>query len=501
MTDRNTEPCDLSAVAARAAIGARQITAVDLLESCIARIERVDHAVNAVCARDFAAARTMARKADDAVKRGDRLGPLHGLPLGVKDLIDAEGLPTTFGSPLFRDNIAKRDEAIVGMLKRAGAIVVGKTNVPEWGAGGNTRNALHGATGNPFDPTRSAAGSSGGSAVALATGMVPLATGSDTGGSVRNPAAYCGVVGFRPSPGLIASDSRNMAWLQISQLGPMARRVDDLCLMLSAMIERDGRDPQSAILHAGGEVDPGRYATPPPVDLATLRVAVTPDFGFAPTERMMRETFASRIAGFGDKFRTLRHEHPDCTDADEVFEILRAVAFLGLQRELVMSKPEQVGANIRAQITQSLGYSAVDVARAMSKQTAMYRRWQAFFADVDVILAPAMTVGPRPWMELYPATIDGQPTRSYFHWLALAYAVTNVGHPVVALPCGRDAAGLPFGIQVIGARGADVKTLAVARALEQVFATRRETARPVPDLARLAAAPPISAMPGFKSAE
>ena len=241
-----SEPCDLPAVTARALIGERKLSPVELMDSCIRRIEEIDPAVNAVIARAFESARAAARESEAAVVRGDPLGPLHGLPLGVKDLIDAKGLPTSFGSVLFKDNIAAEDEAIVAMLRRAGAIVIGKTNVPEWGAGGNTRNALHGATGNPFDPERSAAGSSGGSAVALATGMVPLATGSDTGGSVRNPAAFCGVVGFRPSPGLIASNSRNMAWLQTSQLGPMARTVSDACLMLSCMLDRDARDPLSA---------------------------------------------------------------------------------------------------------------------------------------------------------------------------------------------------------------------------------------------------------------
>ena len=430
--------------------------------------------------------------------RGDELGPLHGLPLGVKDLIDAKGLPTSFGSVLFADNIAAQDEAIVAMLKRAGAIVIGKTNVPEWGAGGNTRNALYGATGNPFDPERSAAGSSGGSAVALATGMVPLATGSDTGGSVRNPAAFCGVVGFRPSPGLIASNSRNMAWLQISQLGPMARNVPDACLMASCMLERDARDPLSAILHAGGSPDAAAFRDPPRVDLGNLRIAATTDFGFAPTERVVTEAFASKLATFGSAFRGVEWTHPDCSNADKVFAVLRAVAFLGRHKELAEKNPDKVGPNIRDNVAEGLGYSALDVARALSMQTEMYRRWQIFFGAHDFILAPAITISPRPWSELYPAIIDGKPTKSYFHWLAMAYAVTNVGHPTVAIPAGRDSAGMPFGIQVIGPRGGDLATLAVAREIEALLAANPETARPVPDLAWLRRQPPISSRPGFR---
>jgi amidase len=496
-----TKPCDLSAVEAQAALRARTLSPVDLVESSIRRIELVDHAVNAFSARSFIAARAAARRAETALMRGDTCGPLHGLPLGVKDLIDAEGLPTTFGSSLFADNIATRDEAIVGMLKRAGAIVIGKTNVPEWGAGGNTRNALHGVTGNPFDPTKSAAGSSGGSAVALATGMVPLATGSDTGGSVRNPAAYCGVVGFRPSPGLIASDSRNMAWLQISQLGPMARTLDDLCLMLSSMLEPDARDPLSAIFHAGGDRTALASAALAPADLSTLRVATTTDFGFAPTEQRIAATFAAKIATVQSAFRSVTQAHPDCRDADDVFAILRAVAFLGRHRELVEQHPDAVGSNVRDQVAEGLRYSAADVARALSLQTDMYRRWQTFFRDVDIILAPTVTISPRPWRELYPAMIDGRPTRSYYHWLALAYAATNVGHPVVALPCGLDRNSMPFGIQVIGRRGGDRDVLAIARALETAFARHPETRRPIPDITRLAAMAPIAETPGFKDSD
>ncbi|MEY9361662.1 amidase [Bradyrhizobium yuanmingense] len=492
-----TEPCDLSAVAARALIGQRKLSPVELTDSCIRRIEAVDPAVNAVVARSFETARKTAREREAAVMRGETLGAVHGLPLGVKDLIDAEGLPTSFGSVLFADNVARQDEAIVAMLKREGAIALGKTNVPEWGAGGNTRNAVYGATGNPFDPNRSAAGSSGGSAVALATGMVPLATGSDTGGSVRNPASFCGVVGFRPSPGLIASNSRNMAWLQISQLGPMARTVSDVCLMLSCMLDRDARDPLSAILHAGGAPSPALYRNPPGVDLSALRIAATSDFGFAPTEGAVARAFRQKLNSFETVFRKVEWAHPDCTGADEVFSILRAVAFLGRHRELVEKFPDKVGPNVRDNVAEGLGYSAADVARALSMQTDLYRRWQAFFADYDFIVAPAVTISPRPWSELYPAEIDGRPTKSYFHWLALAYAVTNVGHPTVAIPAGRDGAGLPIGIQVIGPRGGDLLTLAVAREIEAVLAANPDTARPVPDIAWLARQPPIADKPGF----
>lgn len=493
-----SDPCDHSAIAARDAIRAGALSPVDLLESCIARIEAVDPAVNAMIARDFPTARRAAEAAHKAVRQGETLGPLHGLPLAVKDLIDAKGLPTTYGSPLYADNIATKDEAIVGMLRRAGAIVVGKTNTPEWGAGGNTRNAVHGVTGNPFDPMRSSAGSSGGSAVAVATGMVPIATGSDTGGSLRNPAAFNGVVGFRPSPGLIASDSRNMSWIQLSQLGPMARNVADAALMMSCMMERHAADALSVVAHEG-ELDPTPYAAIKPAGLRGLRVAISEDFGFAPTEQSIRRVFARKCASLAREMPAMEAAHPDCRDADDVFGVLRGVLFLGRHRELVAQHPDKVGPNIHLQVREGLEYTAGDVARALTRQTAMFRSWQDFFARYDVLITPSITVSPRPWRELYPAEIDGKPTRTYYQWLALAYAVTNVGHPAISIPLGRDDAGMPFGLQIVGPRGGDLKVLAVARAIEDAFAGDPDMARPVPDIVGLAARAPLSQAEGFRA--
>ncbi|MFN7634586.1 MAG: amidase family protein, partial [Acetobacteraceae bacterium] len=218
-----TEPCDLSAVEARRLIGLRRLSPVELLASCMARIGAVNPAVNAVVAMDEARARDAAEAAEAAVMRGDPLPPLHGLPLGIKDLEETAGLRTTFGSPLYAEHVPARDQGMVARLKAAGGIVLAKTNTPEFGAGANTRNVVYGAPGNPFDPTRSAAGSSGGSAVALATGMVPLASGSDMGGSLRNPAAFNGVVGFRPSPGGVPNEARGLGGSHLGTLGPMAR--------------------------------------------------------------------------------------------------------------------------------------------------------------------------------------------------------------------------------------------------------------------------------------
>lgn len=491
------EPSDLTACAARALIGRKRLSPVELVESCIARIEAVDHAVNAMVARDFERARAAAKTAEAAVMAGKRLGALHGLPLGVKDLQETAGLRTTWGSPIYRDHVPAHDQMIVADCKRAGAIVLGKTNTPEFGAGANTRNAVYGATGNPFDPTRSAAGSSGGSAVALACGMVPLATGSDTGGSLRNPAAFNGVVGFRPTPGLVPSEKRPLGASGLAVLGPMARTVADAALLLSAMASDDAADPLATTIHGRAVHNPSDFFPLAPIDLGGLRVAVTPDFGFAPVERIVREAFAEKCALFTDAFASVREATPDCSGADEAFAVLRALNFLASHLERVRTRPQDVGPNVRANVEEGLRYTAADAARAMTTQTAIYRRWQAFFRDVDILLAPSITISPRPWSELYPTQIDGVPTRSYFHWLAMAYAVTLPGHPTLSLPVGRDAAGLPFGLQVIGPRGGDALVLRVAAALEEMLASDPRTARPVPDLAALKAARPISEMPGF----
>ncbi|MGA3397887.1 MAG: amidase family protein [Acetobacteraceae bacterium] len=492
-----TEPCDLTAVQARRLIGQKRLAPSELLESCIARIEAIDHAVNAIPARDFAAARATAKHADAAVARGEALPALHGLPIGIKDLEDTGGLRTTYGSVIYRDHVPAEDERIVAAVRAAGAIVIGKTNVPEFGAGANTRNAVYGATGNPFDPQKSAAGSSGGSAAALATGMAPLCTGSDTGGSLRNPAAFCGIVGFRPTPGLVPSDKRGVGWSNLPVLGPMARTVPDTCLLLSAIASDDACDPLATTVHGRTVQRPEHFARPTPIDLSRLRVALTPDFGFAPTERHIAEIFAERTASFRHVFARAEHATPDCSGADEAFEVLRATVLLSAHLEKVRTRPRDVGPNVTANVEEGLRYTAADVARAHTLQTTLYRRWQAFFRDFDVILTPSITISPRSWRELYPAEIDGKPTRTYFHWLALAYAVTLPGHPAVSLPVGVDRSGMPFGLQIVGPRGGDACVLSVAAALESLLAGDARTARPVPDLATLRAARPLSETPGF----
>ncbi|NIF22698.1 amidase [Candidatus Pantoea multigeneris] len=489
--------CDLSATEARRLIGEKSIAPSELLESCITRIEAVNPAVNAMVACDFSAARAAAAEQDKAVLRGEPLGPLHGLPLGVKDMIDAAGLPTTFGSIAKRDNLASKDERLVAVLRAAGANIVGKTNVPEWGAGGNSRNAVYGTTGNPFDTTRSAAGSSGGSAAALACGMVSLATGSDTGGSLRNPAAFNGIVGFRPTPGMIPAEKRGCAWLQISTLGPMGRTVDDAALMFSVMAGEDARDPLSHVVPGRQLRQPEEFFPLAGSDLSSLRLAYSSDFGFAPTETVVAESFQHKMQHIAPLFASAEQATPDCTGCNEAFETLRSLMFLTATRELYQQDPQQVGENVRMNVEEGLRYSAQDIARGLDLQTQLFRRWAAFFNDFDYMVSPAVTISPRPWTELYPKEINGQATRTYYHWLALAYVTSLGGLPSLSLPVGRDHNGMPFGLQIIGKRGDDAGVLRVAKALEQKLKQEPQLARPVPDMAMLRGAQPIATMPDF----
>ena len=285
----NEELVSLSSVELRRRIGTKEISPVELLQACLDRIEEVNPAVNAVTAMSVKRARQEAKAAEAAVRRGEDLPLLHGLPTGIKDLEETKDLLTTYGSPLHRDYVPTYDNVMVARVRAAGAVVVGKTNVPEFGAGSNSRNPVWGATGNPFNPTLNAGRSSGGSAAGLATATLPVWTGSHTGGSLRNPAAFCGVVGFRPSPGMVAVERRGMGWTPISVLGPMGRSVADVCLLYATQIGPHDADPLSFPL------EPDAYAEPWPVDLGSLRVAYTEDFGGAPVEKGIRETFRTRI--------------------------------------------------------------------------------------------------------------------------------------------------------------------------------------------------------------
>ena len=468
-----------SAVELRRRIGSKEISPAELLEACIALIERINPAVNAVTAVCYDRARDEARAAEKAVLRGEPLGLLHGLPAGIKDLDETAGLLTTFGSPLYRDFVPERDNAMVARVRAAGAIVVGKTNTPEFGAGANSRNVVWGATGNPFDPMLNAGGSSGGSAVALACDMLPVCTGSDTGGSLRIPGAICGVVGFRPSPGLVPVERRKLGWTPISVVGPMGRTVADTCLLMAAQAAMDDCDPLSY------PVDGRAFAAPEPRDPGSLRAAFTEDFGVSPVDAPIRRVFRDKIEAMRHLFRSCDEIAFDFGEADRCFDVIRAANYAAGYREAYEKDPSSLGPNVRANYEIAASMTLGDMAWAHVEQTRIFRRFQQTFRDYDLVLAPTTPVSPFPWTQLYLAEMDGKPLRNYYHWLSLTYVITLATNPAIALPCGVDHKGMPFGLQIVGPFRGDRAVLGAAHALEQAFASIPSLRRPVPDIGKL----------------
>lgn len=477
-----TKPCDLSALEARRLIGRKALSPVELVTSCITRISEVDGALNAITAIDEDGALGVAKEAEQAVVKGEPLGLLHGLPIGIKDLQATRGLRTTWGSLLYKDHVPEKDDPVVANVRSEGGIILAKTNTPEFGAGANTTNKVFGATGNPFDPDKTCGGSSGGSGVAVATGMVPLATGSDHGGSLRTPATFCGVVGFRPSPGLVPRTTRPVALLPMPVLGPMARSVEDAHLLLQAQLDLDKDDPFSSddVLRIPDALSG--------VDLGSLKVAFSADLGCAPLDNDIRKIFESRTAAFTHMFAETHQRDPDLSDVHEAFEILRAIQFVAAHKERLENNRDQLGPNVINNTERGLSYSLPDVAWAHKAQTDLYTRFRAFFDEADILICPAASVSPFPHAQLFVEEINGEKMPTYMRWLAMTYALTMALPSAVCLPCGVDHLGMPFGIQIVGPIGSDAFVLEVAFALEQALAANKQTARPEPDLKKLAKA-------------
>ncbi len=464
--------CDLSAVEARRLIGRKELSPVELLDSCVARIEETNGAVNAIIAMDVAVARRRAKAVEEVQRRGGELGLLAGLPVAVKDLQATAGLATTAGSLLFKDRVPAEDERSVANIRQADGIILAKTNTPEFGVGGNTTNRLFGPTGNPFDPAKTCGGSSGGSAVALALGQVPLATGSDYGGSLRTPAAFCGVVGFRPSPGLVPGSDSTPWLLPFHVVGPMARNVEDAHLLLRAQMGNEKH----------GLFCSGKYAPIPArlsgTDLGRLRVAASADFGCAPVDREIAGIFARRVRQFGHVFGEVHDRAPDMTDVHETFETLRGLWCVSAFGQLLANHRDLLGCNVIDNTERGLRLSVLDIVNAYARQTQLAKRFAEFFDGVDVLISPAASVSPFPHNRLFVEEINGDMMETYMRWLAIAYAPTMALACAAVLPCGLDHAGMPFGIQIVGPMGSDAKVLEIAYALDQVLAQDKTTARP-----------------------
>jgi amidase len=468
-----SEPADLSAVEARRLIGAKKLSPVELIESCLARIAETNHKINSVVAIDEPLARSRAEILEAEVAKGAPLGVLHGLPVGVKDLEPVKGMRTTWGSLIYAEHIPDADTPMVANLRASGANVFCKTNTPEFGAGGNTRNRVCGATGNPFNPELTVGGSSGGSAAALAVAQMPLATGSDYAGSLRTPSAYCGIVGFRPSVGTVSAPDRAAGLVPWSVLGPMGRSVADAYLLLRAQVDACTADPFSV-----RRLD--LPATLARADLTSVRVAISVDMGEAPVSKAIREVFAKKVLRFGKHIGRAEQAHPDFSGVHEVFEIHRGIAYVTAHQDKVKSQRDLLDRNIIDNTERGLRLTMEEIGRGYVHQHKLMKRVIEFFELFDVLITPTASVSPFPHAQLFVEEIDGEKMPTYTRWLALTYMPTMALCCSCAIPCGRDHKGLPFGIQIIGPRGSDLKVLGIALALEQAMADDTETARPVP---------------------
>jgi amidase len=456
--------CANDAVTLAGMLRRRDVSAREVIAAHIARIEALDGAVNAVVTRCFDTALAKAADADAALARGQSTGLLHGLPVAHKDLFDTAGVRTTYGSPMFAENVPGRDALVVQRMSAAGAISLGKTNVPEFGAGSHTVNPVFGATRNPFDLSRSAGGSSGGAAAALAARMICLADGSDLGGSLRNPASFCNVVGLRPSPGRVPGWPFSDVADVFSVDGPMARTVADIALLLMVLSGPDPRVPL-ALDTAPPVAEPDQIAGLLERDLRGVRVAWSADLGL-PVEPAVRETLAPArqlLAGLGCE---VTDAAPDLSGADFVFRTWRAFRFATNLGPLLRQHPGQIGPNVTWNIERGLELSVADLGRATLWQAALAERVSAFFDSYEVLACPVTQVVPFDVTADWVHDIDGQPQNTYLDWMASAYLISVTGLPAISVPAGFTPDGLPVGLQLVGRRRADWALLGVAHAVE-----------------------------------
>ena len=459
------ELCFLPATMLAARIRARELSCVELLEAHLRRIERVNPLVNAIVTLVPEQARAAARACDAALANGTAPdpadAPLFGLPVAHKDLVETRGIRTTYGSPIYADHVPSFDALIVERLRRAGAITIGKTNTPEFGAGSQTFNPVFGATRNPYDLTKTCGGSSGGAAVALACGLVPLADGSDLGGSLRNPAGYCNVVGFRTTPGRVPDWPSRWPYFPLSVDGPMARTVGDVALMLSAIAGPDLRAPLSL-----GE--PGSsFASPPQREQRGVRVAWSPDLGGLPVDTRVAAVIEAQRGTFRALGCAVEDATPDLRDADEIFTTLRALSYeLGLGALLDQHRA-QLKDTVIWNIEQGRQLTGPQVARAMRLHGELLERVRVFFEHYDFLVLPVSQVPPFPVDQPYVTEINGVQMGSYLDWMRSCYWISVTGCPAIALPAGFTAEGLPVGLQIVGRPRDELGVLAIAQAYEQ----------------------------------
>ncbi|MFL5258142.1 MAG: amidase [Hyphomicrobiales bacterium] len=445
-----------------ALLSEREITPLDCFEALERRIAEVDPKINALPTLCFERARERAKAAAERA-------PLNGLPIPIKDLADVAGVRSTQGSPIFADRVPDNSDVLVEHLEACGALVYAKSNTPEFGAGANTFNEVFGRTLNPWNTSRSAAGSSGGAAAALATGMAWVAHGSDMGGSLRNPASFCGVVGMRPSPGRVAASVYSKVDSTLGVEGPMARNVEDLALLFDAMVGEEPEDPLSLPSDGLSFRAAVRSGSRP------KRVAVSRDLGITPVDPEVADIVTAAARKFEDAGVIVEEAHPDFAEAHDCFQVLRALSFATSLGDLLARNHDKLKPEVIWNVEKGLALTGGQIARAEAQRAAMFQRTRRFFEDYDLLLCPATIVTPYPVGERYVAECNGHRFDNYVEWLAIAYAITLVCCPAISVPAGFTRENLPVGIQIVAPCRAEARLLAGAKLLEDILGLAKMT--------------------------
>lgn len=437
-----------------------QISSRDLVQAHLDQIERVDPSVNAMVTMVAESAIEQAGRADEKQASGAELGPLHGLPIAIKDLQNTAGILTTHGSPIYANNVPDSDALIVERVKNAGAIVVGKSNTPEFGAGSQTFNSVFGTTKNPYDVTKTCGGSSGGAGVALACGMVPIATGSDLGGSLRNPAAWSNVVGIRPAPGRVPAVGADLGWSTLSTDGPMGRTVADVAMQLAVMAGHDSRSPLSI------EEDGSAFSQNLNRDFKGARVAWSKSLGGRPIDvensRVTEET-KSVFANLGCE---IDETEPDLSTTDEIFQTLRAYSFAIKHEQHLRNNRNQLKETVVWNAEQGMKLSAIAVAHAEQLRTRLWEQLNEFFSTYEYLMLPVTSVPPFSNKQEYPTSVNGIEFETYLDWMWPCYTISVTGLPAISVPAGFTNDGLPVGLQIVGRSQSELSLLQISSAFE-----------------------------------
>ena len=453
--------CFLSAIEMARMIREKKLSAREALAAHMKQIERVNPKVNAIVTLVADMAVDSASKADEMLARKEKLGALHGLPVAHKDLLETRGIRTTFGSPLFKDYIPAADDIVVERMRRAGAIIIGKTNTPELGAGSQTFNKIFGATRNPYDLTKTCGGSSGGAAVSLACGFAPVVSGSDTGGSLRNPAAFCNVVGFRPSIGRVPNPRADFAWSTLTTSGCLGRSVADLAYVLSSIAGPDSRAPLS--INEPGEI----FRRPLERNFKGVRVAWFKDLGGVPFDPRVRSVIDGQRKTFESLGCIVEQAEPDFSSAEIAFRVLRALGTAHSAEADYRVNPDAFKDTLKGEIEEGLHLSGMDVARAEAAHGQLWRAFQAFLEKYEYFILPTTQLPPFDVNTPYPTVIAGVKFTNYIDWMKSCWYISATGNPAASVPAGFTPEGLPVGLQIVGRNKQDFSVLQMAHAFEQ----------------------------------